>query len=138
MNLNLNFELHELELLFQVALGMIENPYDLVSFSSIGIFRSNYFRSSFERFGTTTLNLAFLRSHKKWKDSLESNLDRILFVAKLKFPKILVPRIPHNSSNVNIECAGKSKQMHSIYSLCDEFLGAIIYLHFIILILICF
>ena len=138
MNLNLNFELHELELLFQVALGMIENPYGLVSFSSIGIFRSNYCRSSFERFGTTTLNLAFLHSHKKWKDSLESNLDRILFAAKLKFPKILVPRIPHNSSNVNIECVGKSKQMHSIYSLCDEFLGAIIYLHFIILILICF
>ena len=34
-------------------------------------------------------------------------MDRILFTAKLDFLKILVPRLPQNSSNVNIECAGK-------------------------------
>ena len=51
------------------------------------------------------------------------------------FPKILVPRLPQNSTNINIECAGKSKQL---YSLCDQLLRALIYLHFIILILICF
>ena len=58
-------------------------------------------------------------SHKKRKDSLESSLDRVLFAAELEFPKILVPRLPQNSSNINIECAG-------------------IYIHFTTLILICF
>ena len=48
-------------------------------------------------------------SHKKWKNSLEGSLDRALFAAEFEFPKILVPRLPQNSSNVNIECAGKSK-----------------------------
>ena len=57
-----------------------------------------------------------LHNHKKPKDSLEGSLDRVLFVAELEFLKILVPRLPQNSSNVNTECAG-------------------IYLHFIILIL---
>ena len=50
----------------------------------------------------------------------------------LRFTKILVPRLTQNSSNVNIECAGKLKQL---YSLCDQVLGALRYLHFIILIL---
>ena len=74
-------------------------------------------------------------SHKKRKDSQEGRLDRVLFAAELEFSKLLVPRLPQNSSNVNIECAGKSKQL---YSLCDQFLGSLIYLHFIILILVCF
>ena len=74
------------------------------------------------------------QSHKKRKDSLEDSLDRVLFAAELEFPKILVPRLPQNSSNVNTECAEKSKQL---YSLCDQILGAIKYFHFIILILIC-
>ena len=69
------------------------------------------------------------------KDSLEGSLDRVLFAAELDFPKILVPRLPKNSSIVNIKCAGKSKQL---YSLCDQLILALIYLHFIILILICF
>ena len=56
---------------------------------------------------------------KKWNDSLEGSLDWELFPAELEFPKILVSRLPQNSSNVNIECVG-------------------IYLHFVILILICF
>ena len=47
-------------------------------------------------------------SHEKRKDSLEGSLDRVLFAAELEFPKILVPRLPQNTSNVNIEYAGKS------------------------------
>ena len=74
-------------------------------------------------------------SHKKRKDSLEGSLVRVLFVAELGFPKILVPRLPQNASNINIESTGKSKQPHY---LCDQLLGVLIYLHFIVLILICF
>ena len=67
-------------------------------------------------------------SHEKRKDSLAGSLDPVLFTAEPQFPKILVPRQPQNTSNVNIECAGKSKQL---YSLCDQLLGAlIIYLDF--------
>ena len=51
-----------------------------------------------------------MHSHKKRKDSLEGSLDRVLFAAELKFPKILVPRLPQNTSNVNIESAGKLKK----------------------------
>ena len=80
-------------------------------------------------------NVPYNHSHKKRKDSLEGSLDRVLFAAELEFPKILVTRLPQNLSNVNNECAGKSKQL---YSSCDQLLGALIYLHFIILILICF
>ena len=65
----------------------------------------------------------FHHSHKKWKDSLEGSLDRVLFAAEFEFPKILLPRLPQNSSNVNIEYAEKSKQL---YSLCDQLLGALI------------
>ena len=70
-------------------------------------------------------------SHKKRKDSL----DRELFAVELEFMKILVPRLPQNISNVNIECAGKSK---NLYYLCDQLPAALIYLNLIILILICF
>ena len=48
-------------------------------------------------------------SHKKRKDSLESSLDWVLFAAENDFPKILVPRLPQNTSIVNIECARKHK-----------------------------
>ena len=58
-------------------------------------------------------------SHKKQKDSLDGSLDRVLFAAELKISKILVLRLPQNSSSVNNECAG-------------------IYLYFIILILLSF
>ena len=44
-------------------------------------------------------------SHKKQKDSL----DRVLFAAELELPKILVPRLPQRTSNVNTESAGKSE-----------------------------
>ena len=56
-------------------------------------------------------------SHKKWKDSLEGNLDRVLFAAELEFPKILVPRLPQHTSNGNIVCAGKSEWSKQLYSL---------------------
>ena len=57
-------------------------------------------------------------SDKKRKDSLEDSLDQVLFAAELEFPKILVPRLPQHTSNVNTECAGKSewsKQLNSLY-----------------------
>ena len=40
---------------------------------------------------------------KKRKDSLEDGLNRVLFAAEFEFPKILVPRLPQNMSNVKIE-----------------------------------
>ena len=48
-------------------------------------------------------------SHKKRKDSLAGSLDRVLLAAELEFLKILVPRPPQHTLNVNIECAGKSE-----------------------------
>ena len=39
-------------------------------------------------------------SHEKRKDSLEGSLDRVLFAAELEFPKILVPRLRQNTSNM--------------------------------------
>ena len=33
----------------------------------------------------------------------------VLFAAELGFLKILVPTLPEHTSNVNIECAGKSE-----------------------------
>ena len=54
-------------------------------------------------------NTLIKHSHTKQKDSLEGSLDRVLLAAGLEFSKILVPRLPQNSSNVNIECARKSK-----------------------------
>ena len=66
-------------------------------------------------------------SHKKQKDSLEGSPDLVLFVAKLEFPNILVPRLPQNTSNVNMECVGKPKQL---YSLCDQPLGLLMSLFY--------
>ena len=63
--------------------------------------------------------ITLYHSYKKRKDSLKGSLDRVLFAAELGFLKTLEPRLPQNSLNVSIECAG-------------------IYLHFIILIIICF
>ena len=57
-------------------------------------------------------------SHKKRKDSLEGILCRVLFAAELEFPKIVVPRLPQHTSDVKIECVGKSvwsKQMYYLY-----------------------
>ena len=38
-------------------------------------------------------------------------MDRVIFAAEIKFPKILVPRLPPNSSNVNIKCPGMSRKI---------------------------
>ena len=59
----------------------------------------------------------FIVSHQKRKASLEGSLDRVLFVAELEFPKILVPRLPQRTSDVNTECAGKSEWSKQVYSL---------------------
>ena len=42
-------------------------------------------------------------SRKNRKISLKGILNWILFVTELEFPKILVPRLPQNTSNVNTE-----------------------------------
>ena len=68
-----------------------------------------------------------MHSHKKWKDSVEGSLVLVIFMAEL------VPMLPQNISIVNIERTCKSKQM---YYLCDQLLGALMYLHFINLFLI--
>ena len=47
-------------------------------------------------------------SHHNQGDNLEGSLVLVLFVAELDFPKILVPRVPQDISNVNIESSGKS------------------------------
>ena len=63
-------------------------------------------------------------SYNGWKDSLGSSVDRVLFAAKLEFPNILVPRLPQHTSDVNIECAGKSRWLRQLYSLyVISFLG---------------
>ena len=51
-------------------------------------------------------------SHNKRKDSPEGSLVRVLFAAELEFPKTLVPRLPQNTSNVNIKSTVKSKQLY--------------------------
>ena len=53
--------------------------------------------------------LEFDHSHKKRKDGQEGGLVQVLFAAEPGFLKILVPRLPQNTSNVNIEGTGKSK-----------------------------
>ena len=47
--------------------------------------------------------MVFNHSLKKRKDSQESSLIRLLFVAELEFPKILASRLPQNTSNL-IKC----------------------------------
>ena len=71
----------------------------------------------------------FSHSHKKHKHSLEGSLVRVLFAAELEFPKILIFRLPQNTSNVNIENTRRSKQP---FYFCDQLTGALIYLHFIV------
>ena len=55
------------------------------------------------------INVCFQHRHNKRNDSLKSTLNRVLFAAELEFPKILIRRLPQNTSNVNTECARKSK-----------------------------
>ena len=49
---------------------------------------------------------------------------QVLFATKLELPKIPVPRLRKNISNVNIESPGKSKQL---CYLRDQLLGALIH-----------
>ena len=56
-----------------------------------------------------------MHTQKKRKDSLEGSLDWVLFAAEFEFSKIYIPRLPQNSSNVNTEYAGKSKQMYLLW-----------------------
>ena len=79
--------------------------------------------------------IAITHNQKTRKGSLEGSLNQVSFATEVEFPKILVPRLHQNTSNVNIECATKLKQL---YYLCDQPLGALIYCYFIVLILICF
>ena len=81
----------------------------------------------------------FLHSHKKRKDSLECSLDRVLLAAELELTKILIPRLPQHTSNVNIENTGKSEwSKTTVFFMCDQLFGALILLNFIILVLIFF
>ena len=82
------------------------------------------------------IDSSFKNSHKRRKGSLEGSLDGVLFAAELEFPKILFPRLPQHTSNVNIEYAGQSEWPKQLYlAICDQLPGALIDLDFIILIL---
>ena len=73
-----------------------------------------------------------LHSHKKQKGSMEGSLDQVLFAVELEFSKMLVPRLPQHSWNVNIECVRKST---TVFFICDQLLGVLIHLNCISLIL---
>ena len=77
-------------------------------------------------------------SHKKRKDSQEGSLDRVLPAAELEFPKILVPRLPQSTSDVNRMCRKVRMVKTTVFFTCGQLFGALIHLNFIILILICF
>ena len=66
---------------------------------------------------TMTLSPNINHSHKKRKNSLVGGLDRVLFVTELDLPKILVPRLPWYTPNVNTECTGKSEWSKQLYYL---------------------
>ena len=71
-------------------------------------------------------------SHKKPKDILKGSLVWVLLAAEIEFLKILVPSLTQNPWNINAESTRKSKQL---YYLCGQLLGALIYLHFVVLVL---
>ena len=52
------------------------------------------------------------------------------FAAELEFSKIPLPRLLQNFSSVNIKCAGKSKQLHSLSGLP---LGALMNLFYVLI-----
>ena len=60
------------------------------------------------------MNYLILRSDAKRVFQTQAKItgfykNRALFAAELEFPKMLVLRLPQHTSNVNTECAGKSK-----------------------------
>ena len=88
-----------------------------------------------EMFQVLCICIKYSHSYKKQKDSVEDSLAQVLLKTKLELSNILVPRPPQNASNVNIEGTRKGKRM---YYLCDQLLGAQVYIYFIVLVLICF
>ena len=100
-------------------------------------FRKFIFARKSFNFNFVMLSYCFVldHSHKKRKMSLEGSLVRVFFADELELPKILVPMLPQNTSNVNTGSTGKSKQL---YYLCDQLFQVLIYFHFIVLILTCF
>lgn len=48
-------------------------------------------------FGGEALMELSKTSHRKQRNTLEGGLDRVVFVAELELPKILVPWLPQNS-----------------------------------------
>ena len=52
-------------------------------------------------------------SHKKRKD----DLGQASLAAEFEFSKVIVPRVPQDTSDVNIECAGKLEWLKQQYSL---------------------
>ena len=88
----------------------------VISFGSKELFAHVMLSSLKKQHGGKT-NGRYIHSHKKRKDSPEGSLDRVLFAAELEFPKILVPRLPQHTSNVNTEYAGKSEWLKQLYYL---------------------
>ena len=62
-----------------------------------------------------TIRYLWFHSQKKRKDGLEGSLNGVLFVSELELSKILVPRLPQHTSNVNIEYDGKSEYSQQLY-----------------------
>ena len=60
---------------------------------------------------------SFSNTINKFESVQEGSLDRDWFAAELEFPKILVPRIPQYTSNVNIKYARKSEWSKQLYYL---------------------
>ena len=58
----------------------------------------------------------------------------VLFASETEFP-MLVPRLPQNILDLNIECASKPKQLYSLY---DQRLGALMFLFYCSDINLCF
>ena len=59
----------------------------------------------------------FNHSQNERTDNLEGSIDQVLFVVELEFLNVLVPRLPQHTSEVNTECARKSKWFKKLYSL---------------------
>ena len=81
------------------------------------LFREGYLYKSF-------YNVFRKHSHNKRKDSLEDSLDRVLFAAEFELPEMLVPG-----------CYLRMVKTTKLF-ICNQLLGALIHLNFIILILI--
>ena len=68
-------------------------------------------------FSIVSRSFLYFHSHKKQKESLEGNLDRVLLAAELEFLKILVLNLSQHASDVNSECDRRSEWSKRLYSL---------------------